>query len=421
MPGYGKQTSAAGRGFWRACRDMDGVWNYYQSGSLLASNFNQLWCLALNLHHAGTPIDYFAMLHDDIGPDDYWLDTLIDELEAHKLDVLSVAVPIKDTRGMTSMALDSGDNWTPLARLSMHDIYELPETFTSDDIGKPLLLNTGCWVAKWNQDWCRQVRFEINDRIVFNRAAKRYQAQTEPEDWCFSRQLHEIGTPGHPLEGIVAPLRIGATRKVNVLHTGEMDFTNSAPWGSQKFDSEAVERSPVPDAFPADIDGWLHRDEGHVLADLARGKTVLEIGSYCGLSTVCMARTAEHVTAVDYFDGRGTPVPRDTLQDFVAAIKRHGVERRVTIHNPDKPLPDVRYDLALIDGAHDAESINADIVRVMERLAPDGVIAFHDYGQPYHTDVTDVVDDLIANGGELISLTNTLAVVRPPAVIPLEV
>ncbi len=29
----------------------------------------------------------------------------------------------------------------------MHDLFELPETFTSDDLGgKPLLVNTGCWV-----------------------------------------------------------------------------------------------------------------------------------------------------------------------------------------------------------------------------------------------------------------------------------
>lgn len=246
MPGYGKQTAAAGRGFWRACRDPQSVWNYYQAGSLLASNFNQLWCFALNLVHSGTgDVKYFAMLHDDIGPEDFWLDTMIEELEANDLDVLGAAVPIKDNRGMTSMALHrDGDNWMPLARLSMHDLYELPETFTSEDIGHPLLLNTGCWVAKWNQEWARQVHFEINDRIVFNRAANKYQAQTEPEDWCFSRQLHEIGAPGSPTDGM-RPLRIGATRKINLMHNGDMDFTNSRPWGQWKYDENTCAESPV--------------------------------------------------------------------------------------------------------------------------------------------------------------------------------
>lgn len=421
MPGYGKQSSAAGRGFWRACQDMTGVWNYYQSGSLLASNFNQLWCLALNLVHRGERVDYFAMLHDDIGPEDYWLDTLIQELEDKYLDVLGVAVPIKDTRGMTSMALHrDGDNWMPHARLTMHDIYELPETFTSYDLNHPLLLNTGCFVVKWNQEWCKQVRFEINDRIVFNTACGRYQAQTEPEDWCFSRQLHEIGTLGHSLEGIVNPLRIGATRKIKVLHTGEMDFTNAAAWGTEKYDSDAVPCSPVPFAFPYDIPGWLHPDEGRELAKLADGKRVLEIGSYCGLSTVCMARTAESVTAVDYFDGRCTPAMQDTRGQFSDALERHGVAGKVTVCHPDAQIPLPEYDLAFIDGAHDAESVRADIAKVRDCLTDDGLIAFHDY-KGIDPGVTSVVDELIDDGGKMISLTNTLAVVRPPAAILQEV
>jgi predicted O-methyltransferase YrrM len=421
MPGYGKQTAAAGRGFWRACADMSGVWNAYQNGSLLASNFNQLWCAALNLVHQGGQLDYFAMLHDDIGPEDYWLDKLIDELEANQLDVLGVVVPIKDTRGMTSLALHAyGDNWMPAARLSMHDVFELPETFTSDDLDQPVLLNTGCWVAKWNQEWCKKVHFEINDRIIFNTACNRYQAQTEPEDWFFSRQLHEIGSgPSAHLR----PLRIGATRKIKVMHQGEMHFSNEQPWGSQAFDRESVRVSPVPNAWPFDIHGWLKPEEGKTLAELARGNRVLEIGSYCGLSTICMARTAEHVTAVDYFDGRGTPNPRDTLDEFKANIHRYGVSEKVRICHPDDPYPLPEYDLAFIDGAHDYPSVSADIERTLAVLAPGGVLAFHDYRRPVYPDhgVDQAVDELLANGGELLSVHETLAVVRPPAAIPLEV
>jgi len=234
MPGYGRQSSGAGRGFWRACRDMNRVWNAYQCGSLLASNFNQLWCLALNLAHRGERVDYFAMLHDDISPEDFWVDALIEELESKELDVLGVAVPIKDRRGITSIALhQEGDNWQVQRRISMHELFDLPETFTSEDVGAPLLLNTGCWVCRWDQDLCKKLHFEINDRIVFDRAADRYVAQTEPEDWFFSRLCHERG------------LRIGATRKVHVLHKGETDFTNDRPWGSHEFDSESGATSPL--------------------------------------------------------------------------------------------------------------------------------------------------------------------------------
>lgn len=410
MPGYGKQTAGAGRGFWRACRDSETVWNYYQNGSLLASNFNQLWCLALNLTHQGQQVDYFAMLHDDIAPEDWWLDTLINETEQQQLDVLAVAVPIKDRRGLTSMALHrENDNWMPLARLSMHDLFELPETFTSEHLGAPLLLNTGCWVAKWNQEWCRQIHFEVNDRIVFNRAVGRYQAQTEPEDWFFSRLCHEMG------------LKIGATRKVKLLHQGEMDFTNEAAWGSEPFDCESCKVSPVPGAFPREIPGWLHPEEGRKLAELASGKRVLEIGSYCGLSTVCLARTAEHVTAVDYFDGRSTPNPIDTRKAFEANIARYGLTDKVEICNPDETYPLSEYDLAFIDGAHNRESVEADIARALSVLAPGGLLAFHDYKRHAEPGVTEAVDALLADGAELLSVHETMAVVRPPAAIPLEV
>lgn len=410
MPGYGKQTSAAGRGFWRACADMSQVVNHYQSGSLLASNFNQLWCGALNLVHSGERLDYFAMLHDDVGPEDFWLDKLIEELEEKQLDVLGVAVPIKDTRGITSMALHKEDeNWMPHSRLSMHDVYELPETFTSDDLPAPLLLNTGCWVIKWDQEVCRQLHFEINDRIVFNTAANRYQAQTEPEDWFFSRLCHEMG------------LKIGATRKVTVLHEGEMSFPNERPWGTNSFDAESVQCSPVPGAFPFEIPGWLHHSEGKRLAELATDKDVFEIGSFAGRSTVCLARTAKHVTAVDYFDGRGTPEPRNTRGEFLANLKRYGVADKVQICHPDMSPPLSDYDLAFIDGAHDFESVQSDIEKCIEALKPDGLLVFHDYDHPSHPGVKQAVDLLLADGGELISTTETLAVCRPPARIPLEV
>lgn len=422
MPGYGKQTAAAGRALWRACSDMSTVCVSYQCGSLLACNFNKLWCHALNMVHRGERVDYFAMIHDDIGCEDFWLDALVDELEAKELDVLGVVVPIKDHRGMTSIALHHpGDNWEVDCRLSMHDVYQLPETFTSDDVGAPLLLNTGCWVAKWNQEWCRQVSFTINDRVVFDKPMNLYRPQVESEDWYFSRLLHEMG------------LRIGATRKIAVKHEGEIEFTNTQPWGSLAFDNESPIRgrrtSPVPNAFPREIDGWLLPEEGKVLAELARGKRVLEIGSYCGLSTIYIARTAEHVTAVDYWDGRGTPNPRDTLATFNANIERYGLTEKVKAFRADElwhgSLDEIRFsgpfDLVFIDADHAYEAVTADIEFAASKLAPGGLLAFHDYKHPSHPGVEQAIDDLLIDGGEILSTHETVAVVRPPVRIPLEV
>jgi hypothetical protein len=411
MPGYGKQTAAAGRGLWRARASMENVAVEYRQGSLLAANFNALWCSALNACHRGERVDYFAMLHDDIGPEDFWLDKLIDELEANDLDVLGVAVPIKDTKGLTSLAIDGDDTWRPKCRLTTSEVAALPETFKSDDLGGPLLLNTGCWVCRFDPEWARQVRFTINDRIVFNKAADRYEAQVEPEDWYFSRLCHELG------------LKIGATRKIEITHRGEMDFSNQKAWGDI-VDRAYTSKSHVNTPFPYDVRGWLTPVEGTALAKLATGKRVLEIGSYCGRSTICMARTAESVVAVDFFDGRATPNPGETSGEFFANLERYGVAEKVSTAHPDDAIAG-QFDLVFIDGNHEHDFVVADIAKAMAVLSPGGLLAFHDYRtSPGECDggwdegVTAAVNQLLVDGGELISRHDTVAVVRPPVLVP---
>jgi hypothetical protein len=418
MPGYGRQTAAAGRALWRARRDMEHVHVCYQNGSLLAANFNALWCEALNMVHQGKRVDYFAMLHDDIGAQDFWLDTLIEEMEAHDLDILGVVVPIKDPRGITSIALDrEGDNWRPAARLSMREIHRLPETFTSADVGLPLLLNTGCWVCRFNVEWARKVHFTINDRIAFNTALGCYQPINESEDWYFSRLLHEL------------QLKIGATRKVEVAHRGEVEFTNAGPWGTHEFDRDVTAVSLLPERdrdgfkFPSDVQGWLRFDEGKSLWRLANGKRVLEVGSYFGLSTICLAQSAASVLSVDPHDGRGTHVPQETFSTFIANLERYGVTDKVQGYIgtlADDDFPGGEFDLIFIDGAHDLESVRSDAQRALSLLADGGLLAFHDYHTSQDPDVSIAVDELVAAGGSLLFVEKNLAVVRPPAQIALE-
>ena len=411
MPGYGQVTGGAARGFFRSSAKLDVVLRMQES-SLLAQNFNALWCEALNLHRK-RGLDYFAMIHADVEPQDGWLDTLVEELEAKQLDVLGVVVPIKDVRGVTSTALarDDGDPWRVHCRLTMSDVHRLPETFTAADIpgGRPLLLNTGLWVCRFG-DWCRQVRFTINDRIVVDKDGD-YIPQVEPEDWYFSRLLHGLG------------LKVGCTRKVDVGHRGHMVFGNSRGWGNNTFDREYVARSPLDadlgdDWFPHRVAGWLTEAEGRELARWAAGKTVLEVGSYCGRSTICLARTAKCVNAVDTFDGRGTAAEGDTFGTFTANLERYGVAAKVTPMRGESAavlpsLPPV-YDLCFIDGSHDYPSVAADAGNAARCLKPGGVLAFHDYRSGRGDEgVTRLVDELIAGGAELLSRCDSLAVVRP--------
>lgn len=409
MPGYGKQTAGAGRALWRAAQDMDAVHVRYQQGSLLAMNFNHLWAEALTLAHQGSRVDYFAMLHDDVGVEDYWLDKLIVELEAHDLDVLGVVSPIKDVRGLTSLALhNEGDNWRPYARLTMHDVYRLPATFTSEHLGRPLLLNTGCWVCRFDPAWAKKVWFTVNDRIVFDKASNRYEPQCESEDWFFSRLCHELG------------LRLGATRKISLMHRGEMGFTNSQAWGNHVWDEHLTDRSPVPavsaDGFrwPWDVPGWLGYDEGKELWRLASGLRVLEIGSFCGLSTICLAQSAQSVLAMDWWDGRATPYPGTaTLEPLWENARRYEVDGVIETTTPDADLRGQEFDLAFIDGAHDYESVKADVARAESVLSEDGLLVFHDYRSEKDPGVDQAVNEILEKGAQLVSTVESLAVVRP--------
>lgn len=426
MPGYGNVSAGAARGFWRATRRPDTeVRREYKEGSLLAAGFNHTWANALNLARKGRCPRYYAMQHADIEPEAWWLDTLVEELERRDLDVLGVVAPIKDSNGRTSIALahPTGDTWRVKCRLTMSEVYRLPETFTSEDVGAPLLLNTGLWVCRFAEDWARQVRFTINDEIVFNTKTDRYEVQCESEDWYFSRLLHEMGK------------RVGCTRKVQLAHVGNMRFLNTHPWGREEFDSAHVSESQIPPQkadgfrFPHDAAGWLTYAEGRALFDYAAGKTVLEIGSYCGRSTVCLAQSAESVACVDPFDGRATGEAGDTMRRFMENTARYGVSGRVTAHvgTSAEVLPEFpreSFDFVFVDGAHDAPSVREDIRLAREVLRPGGLLAFHDYAHaPRWGDdgVREAVNELLASGGHLVSTHDSLAVVRPPALALSEV
>lgn len=205
---------------------------YNRGTSVLTRTFNELWCDALN-EREECGFTHFCMLHNDVVPMHFWLDVLMEEMEKYNLDVISAVVPIKNSLGLTSCGLDTPGNPWGVRRLTLHEIFELPETFTAQDVpyrenDQDLLLNTGCWLMRFDEPWVEGLCFRQQDRIVFHTPTNKYAAESISEDWDFSRQL------------IARGCRVGATRKVPVIHDRPEYHTKHA-WGEWKTDLQFFE------------------------------------------------------------------------------------------------------------------------------------------------------------------------------------
>jgi predicted O-methyltransferase YrrM len=143
------------------------------------------------------------------------------------------------------------------------------------------------------------------------------------------------------------------------------------------------------------VNGWLTRAEARLLYETARalsaGSTVVEIGSFFGRSTVCLARgsqdgTGAVVHAIDpqlgsqkhtHLLGCDDPSPW-----LLANLARAGVEKVVSVHKLTSaqaaavvPGP---IDLLFIDGSHEQESVQTDFALWFPKLRVGGSVLFHD-------------------------------------------
>lgn len=210
------------------------------TGSLLAQTFNQLWASALAMPGA----THFAMLHSDVVPTQWWIDTLIDELDRTESDVMSAVCRIKDSKGLTSTAVGDPDDQWDYRRLTTSEMLDLPETFGIEDIppsiqdnGRTCLLaNTGCWVCDLSRPFWRELDsegklrfcFTINDRITPGPNG-RYVVEVSPEDWNFSRFCYDVGA------------KVQCTIKVGIRHVGYKNFEIETEPGHLATDTDAMD------------------------------------------------------------------------------------------------------------------------------------------------------------------------------------
>jgi hypothetical protein len=183
--------------------------------SVLTKNFNILYCQALNRR---PQVDRFCMHHDDVLAQPGWLTKMLTLMNKHGADILSVAIPIKDKRGLTSTAMDlrSTENPYRIKNLSLRELHEdFEPTFTHPN----LLVNSGLMLVNLSRPECEKLVFRFTDEILPDpKQPGKLAAYGVSEDWNFSAQAHALG------------LKVFCTTEVRVHHVGQYKFDNSN-WG----------------------------------------------------------------------------------------------------------------------------------------------------------------------------------------------
>lgn len=145
----------------------------------------------------------------------------------------------------------------------------------------------------------------------------------------------------------------------------------------------------------AEVDGWLSVREGKLLYSLAKnckGKGVIvEIGSWKGKSTVCLAKGSEegnklkvyaidpHTGSLEHNSSKGRVW---TFDEFSKNIRGSKIKKRVVpivktsneaSKNFNKPI-----EFIFIDGAHEYEFVKMDFDLWFPKVIDGGIMAFHD-------------------------------------------
>lgn len=152
-----------------------------------------------------------------------------------------------------------------------------------------------------------------------------------------------------------------------------------------------------------EIDGWMTDRELRWLADVAsRCRTIIEVGSFRGRSTIAMAANSDAtIWCVDTWDtAQEGRLIGDT--DFVHFLRntwpyrkqiipiRLDAAKAATLLQEKK----IQAGLVFIDASHDYNSVAADIRNYRPLVKDGGILAGHDYNPGTWDGVVKAVDEL---------------------------
>jgi hypothetical protein len=188
------------------------------------------------------------------------------------------------------------------------------------------------------------------------------------------------------------------------------------------------------------IEGWLDDDEADLLiaattracVELPGPPVIVEVGSYCGRSTVVFGSTLKTVApegrvyAVDPHDGvvgsldSGLRSGPSTLPRFERNVAAAGVQD--VVNSIQQRSFDVKWEqpisLLFIDGLHDYANVARDFYHFEPNVVPAGYVAFHDYAD-YYPGVKTFVNELLVRGAyERVALVRSTMLVRKRTGVP---
>ena len=167
------------------------------------------------------------------------------------------------------------------------------------------------------------------------------------------------------------------------------------------------------------IDGWLDDEEADllialtakVLATHEQSHSIVEVGSYCGRSTVVFGSVVKTLSpdtkiyAIDPHDGKvgaldqGISTGAPTLERFNRNIEAANLTKYVEVIQ--KYSYEVRWDkpihILFIDGLHDYTNVARDFFQFQQWVVSGGYIAFHDYAD-YYPGVKSFVNEILSSG-----------------------
>jgi MMP 1-O-methyltransferase len=190
--------------------------------------------------------------------------------------------------------------------------------------------------------------------------------------------------------------------------------------------------------------GFLDDEEGLRLHELARDHAhlgpILEVGSYCGKSSVYLAAGAQcrngRLICVDHHRGSEEHQPgelyhdadlfdpvlgcMESLQELRRTLRRAGLEDVAVLVVAPSPVAaticTAPLGMVFIDGGHSQESADADYAAWADRISRGGILAIHDlFPDPNEGGQApiNIYRRALASGGfEELPTTKTLGVLR---------